>query len=137
MFNGDDPLTTYHPDQREISSSNTTIIDPPGQCFRYNKYHPQLLGLILERTTGMSVTEYTQTRLWDPLGTEFGGAWTLDSENSGFEKVQGRAQCAGSGSGPGDALCRRGTFGAAHVVRVGRGIERYGAAHRCQVTKTG
>ena len=49
---------------------------------------PQLLGLILERTTGMSITALTQSRLWDPLGMEFDGAWTLDSEASGFEKME-------------------------------------------------
>lgn len=88
LFNGDDPLTTYHPDQRAISLSNTHIVAPPGQTFRYNKYHPQLLGLILERATGRSVTEWTQSRLWDPLGMEFGGAWALDSTSSGFEKME-------------------------------------------------
>lgn len=88
LFNGDDPLTTYYPDQREISLNNTHIVDPPGQYFLYNKYHPQLLGMILERTTGMSVTEYTQTRLWDRIGMEYDGAWALDSEESGFEKME-------------------------------------------------
>jgi CubicO group peptidase (beta-lactamase class C family) len=88
LFNGDDPLTTYHPDQREISMKNINIVDPPGQYFLYNKYHPQLLGMILERTTGMSVTEYTQTRLWDRIGMEYDGAWALDSEESSFEKME-------------------------------------------------
>lgn len=88
LFNGDDPLTTYYTDQRGISLDNTNIIDPPGQYPLYNKYHPQLLGMILERTTGISVTEYTQTRLWNPLGMEFSGAWALDSEASGFEKME-------------------------------------------------
>ncbi len=88
LFNGDDPLTTYYPNQREIALDNTRIIDPPGQYFLYNKYHPQLLGMILERTTGMSVTEYTQSRLWDPIGMEFSGGWALDSVESGFEKME-------------------------------------------------
>ena len=88
LFNGDDPLTTYHPDQRQLALTNTRIAGPPGETFSYNKYHPQLLGMILERTTGMSVTAWTQTRLWDPLGMEFDGAWTLDSEASGFEKME-------------------------------------------------
>ena len=30
LFNGDDPLTTYYPDQRKITLENTHIIDPPG-----------------------------------------------------------------------------------------------------------
>jgi CubicO group peptidase (beta-lactamase class C family) len=88
MFNGDDPLTTYHPDQRRLALTNTRIGGAPGRYFSYNKYHPQLLGLILERTTGVSVTEWTQSRLWEPLGMEFDGAWTLDSESSGFEKME-------------------------------------------------
>lgn len=88
LFNGDDPLTTYYPNQREIALNNTNIVDPPGQYFLYNKYHPQLLGMILERSTGMSVTEYTQTRLWDRIGMEYDGAWALDSDESGFEKME-------------------------------------------------
>ena len=60
LFNGDDPLTTYYPDQREIALDNTQIVDPPAQYFQYNKYHPQLLGMILERSTGVTVTQYLQ-----------------------------------------------------------------------------
>jgi len=88
LFNGDDPLTTYYPDQRQLALQNTTIVDPPGRYFNYNKYHPQLLGMILERATGISVSQYAQTRLWDPLGMEFDGAWALDSVESGFEKME-------------------------------------------------
>ncbi len=88
LFDGDDPLSTYYPDQRQISLENTQIVDPPGSYFQYNKYHPQLLGMILERTTGIPVAEYLQTRIWEPLGMEFGGSWSLDSEKSGFEKME-------------------------------------------------
>ncbi len=88
LFNGDDPLTTYHPDQRAVSlEAATRTVDEPGRYFRYNKYHPQLLGLILERTTGMTVTEFTHSRLWEPMGMEYAGAWTLDRED-GFEKME-------------------------------------------------
>ena len=88
LFNGDDPLTTYHTDQRDLALANTHVEGAPDEVFSYNKYHPQLLGLVLERTTGMSVTEYTQTRLWEPLGMEFDGSWSLDSTGSGFEKLE-------------------------------------------------
>jgi CubicO group peptidase (beta-lactamase class C family) len=88
LLNSDDILTSYYPDQRKISLENTHIIDLPGQYFLYNKYHPQLLGMILERTTGMSVTDYLQTRIWDPLGMEFDGSWSTDSKTSDFEKME-------------------------------------------------
>ncbi len=89
LFNGDDPLTTYHPDQRQISlEAATRVQSPPGEYFSYNKYHPQLLGMILERSSGMSVSEYTESRLWKPAGMEFEGQWTLDSDGRGFEKME-------------------------------------------------
>lgn len=88
LFNGDDPLTTYYPDQRQLALTNVHIIDPPGTYFLYNKYHPQLLGMILERSTGVSVTEYMQRTLWDPIGMEYDGGWSLDSLESGFEKME-------------------------------------------------
>jgi CubicO group peptidase (beta-lactamase class C family) len=88
LLNSDDPLTTYYPDQRQLALENTHIIDPPGRYFLYNKYHPQLLGMILERTTGMPVSDYLQTRLWNPLGMEFDGSWSTDSQASDFEKME-------------------------------------------------
>jgi CubicO group peptidase (beta-lactamase class C family) len=88
LFNGDDPLTTYHPDQRRLCLEHPDIVSGPDVEFSYNKCHPQLLGLILERATGMSVTDFTQEALWDPLGMEYGGSWSIDSEQSGFEKLE-------------------------------------------------
>jgi CubicO group peptidase (beta-lactamase class C family) len=88
VFNSDDILTTYYPNQRKAALEFTQIADAPGQYFLYNKYYPQLLGLILERTTGRSVTDYLQEKIWNPLGMEFGGSWSLDSQASGFEKME-------------------------------------------------
>jgi CubicO group peptidase (beta-lactamase class C family) len=88
LFNSDDILTSYYPDQRKAALGFTKIIDPPGAYYRYNKYHPQLLGMILERTTGMPVTSYMQTRLWDKLGMEFAGSWSTDSIASDFERME-------------------------------------------------
>jgi CubicO group peptidase (beta-lactamase class C family) len=88
ILNGDDTLTSYYPDQRHAALEFPQIADPPGEYFLYNKYHPQLLGLILERATGKSVTQYIQEKIWDPLGMEFDGSMSLDSEASGFEKME-------------------------------------------------
>jgi CubicO group peptidase (beta-lactamase class C family) len=87
-LNSDDPLTTYHPDQRALALTNTKVLDPPGAYMQYNKYHPQLLGMILERATGGTVTEYLQAKIWDPIGMEYDGSWSTDSEESDFEKME-------------------------------------------------
>lgn len=88
LLNGDDPIATYYPDQRKAALEFTHILDSPGEYFLYNKYHPQLLGLVLERTTGKSVAEYMQEKIWDPIGMEFDGSMSIDSEVSGFEKME-------------------------------------------------
>ena len=80
IFNGDDPLTSYFPDQRQAALEFTQTKDSPDQYFQYNKYHPQLLGLIIERATGLSVTDYTQEKLWNSPGMDFDGSWSLDNE---------------------------------------------------------
>ena len=88
LFDSDDILTTYYPDQREAALSFTEIENPPGTYFSYNKYHPQLLGLILERTTGVPVAQYLEQKIWQPIGMEYDGSWSMDSEESGFEKME-------------------------------------------------
>jgi len=90
----DDFITYYSPDLRS-TALDSQIIEAPGLRFVYNDYNPLLVGLILERATGLPVSDYMQTRLWQPMGAEADGSWSLDSEKSGFEKmfvgVNGRA----------------------------------------------
>jgi CubicO group peptidase (beta-lactamase class C family) len=85
---GDDVDTYYGTDLRDLGLSATQIVRPPGQEWLYNKYHPLLLGMVLERATGMSVSDYMATKLWQPLGAEADATWNLDSEASGFEKME-------------------------------------------------
>src|SRR3712207_8167965 len=44
--------------------------------------------MILERATDMPVSRYLQEKVWKPLGMEADGSWSLDSKNSGFEKME-------------------------------------------------
>lgn len=60
----------------------------PLERFQYNNYHPLLLGLILERATGLSVSAYLEKKIWAPLGMEFAASWSLDSETDGLEKLE-------------------------------------------------
>ena len=85
---GDDAQTYYGADLRELALGDTEILEPPGRTWLYNNYNPLLLGMILERTTGTTVAEYLERKLWQPLGSEFAASWSLDSERSGFEKME-------------------------------------------------
>ena len=84
----DDTYTYYGVDLRDVALNRTEVERPPGQHWQYNNYHPLLLGMVLERATGMPVSDYASTRLWRPLGAEADATWNLDSQRSGFEKLE-------------------------------------------------
>src|SRR5208337_1514266 len=84
-YNEDPPFrdndVTYHAtDLRRAALEKTAIVEAPGKHWLYNNYHPLLLGMILERVTGMSVTAYLQEKLWEPLGMEYPGSWSINGD---------------------------------------------------------
>jgi CubicO group peptidase (beta-lactamase class C family) len=84
----DDTETYYAPDLRKLALTDTEIVGPPGEQWHYNNFNPLLLGIILERATSQHVAEFLEARLWQPLGAEADASWSLDSEASGFEKME-------------------------------------------------
>jgi CubicO group peptidase (beta-lactamase class C family) len=84
----DDTETYYAPHLRELALTDTEIVGPPGELWHYNNFNPLLMGIILERATSQHVAEYMAEQLWQPLGAEADSSWSLDSEASGFEKME-------------------------------------------------
>jgi CubicO group peptidase (beta-lactamase class C family) len=84
----DDSWTTDYPNLRRLALSVQSDGEIPGTAWKYNNYYPQLLGLILERTTHGSVSEFLQQKIWQPSGMEYPATWSLDSKASGFEKME-------------------------------------------------
>jgi CubicO group peptidase (beta-lactamase class C family) len=65
-----------------------TMQAEPGQVWRYKSGDTALLGLMLSRALApKTISEYTQEKLWQPLGMEHNGLWTLDREEDGLEKA--------------------------------------------------
>ncbi len=52
----------------------------PGSLCQYNSADTQALGLLLVHSTGRSVTQYMQEKLYEPMGMESPGYWLLDSK---------------------------------------------------------
>ncbi len=90
-FPSDDDITYVSPDLRNATFDNVRIAEPPGKHWLYNNYNPLLLGMILERTTQKSVSEYMEEKLWKKMG---GGSasWSLDEH--GFEKMESGINCS-------------------------------------------
>ena len=83
----DDALIYYGTDLRALALK-VRAADPPDERFHYNNFDPPLLGLVLERATGMRVPDYLSRKVWQPLGMEFAASWTVDSDNNGFPKME-------------------------------------------------
>jgi len=52
----------------------------PGTFNRYSSADTQVLGLLLIKATGRTLTDYMQEKLWHPLGSEYDADWVHDSE---------------------------------------------------------
>ena len=59
----------------------------PGTVNYYNSMDAQVLGLVLERATGMSPGDYLEDRVWSRIGAEHDGYWILD--DTGAELAAG------------------------------------------------
>ena len=84
----DNRWTYLPPDLRRSALERSTVVEEPGRRWLYNNYNPLLIGMILERVSGRTVTDLLQRWIWNPLGMERGGSWSLDSRAHGFEKME-------------------------------------------------
>lgn len=84
----DDPLNYYSPDLRKLAIEKAIVEEAPGIHFHYNNYHPQYLGMILERVSEMSVSSYLEKTIWSKIGMEYDASWSTDSQKSGFEHME-------------------------------------------------
>lgn len=75
----------YGEDLRELMNS-LSIVDTPGEKFIYQSGNTQLLAMVLEKATGLSVSEYASQMLWKPIGASRDALWSLD-EPDGIEKA--------------------------------------------------
>lgn len=82
----DEARVYLHPDARKLALS--AMEDKNKGFFHYNDYHLLLLGLILERATLKSVTEFFYENLWSKLGMQYSGYMILDSKKNAFEKIE-------------------------------------------------
>ena len=59
-------------------AAGVSISQPPGKLHRYKSGDTQLLGLILEKATGKSLSAYASEKLWQPMGAEHAALWSTD-----------------------------------------------------------
>jgi len=53
----------------------------PGTVNHYVSINTHVLGMLITKATGQTITDYMQEKLYEPLGMEYDGYWLLDGEN--------------------------------------------------------
>jgi CubicO group peptidase (beta-lactamase class C family) len=66
--------------------TNLKIEKEPGVDYEYKSINTLLLGMIVEKATGVPLAQYFQEKLWTPLGMEYDGSVNIDSENGNMVK---------------------------------------------------
>ena len=59
----------------------------PGTYNHYVSIDTQVLGMILVSATGMTITEYSKVKIWNPIGAQDDAHWIID--NAGMEFALG------------------------------------------------
>ena len=76
----------YGKNLREVISS-LEINEKPGQHFNYLSGSTQLLGMVIEKTTGKTLSDYLSEAFWEPMQMTRDAKWQLDSTEHGMEKA--------------------------------------------------
>ena len=59
----------------------------PGTVNHYVSINTHVLGMVVSKATGRTITDYMQEKLYEPLGMEYSGYWVIDGD--GMEMALG------------------------------------------------
>ncbi|AVR44896.1 serine hydrolase [Christiangramia fulva] len=66
---------------------NLEVVKEPGEDFEYLSGNTELLGMIIRKATGKSLSQYLSESFWKPMGMNDEGLWQIDSRENGMEKA--------------------------------------------------
>lgn len=86
------PRMYYTTDARGYVS-RSRVVRAPGTRFEAEELSPLLLAHALERALrrrdpGMTLSRYTEQKLWRPMGARYGARWVIDRAGDGLEKTE-------------------------------------------------
>ncbi|RMD85498.1 MAG: tetratricopeptide repeat protein [Calditrichaeota bacterium] len=85
----DEVVGYYHDNVRKLLLEDVQIGSEAGKHFKYCNYNTSYLGLIIERVTGKTVSEYLEKKLWSKI-MEYDALFSIDSKETGFEYMPSR-----------------------------------------------
>jgi CubicO group peptidase (beta-lactamase class C family) len=76
----------YYGTQLRKLVTGLKVVEEPGKVFRYMSCNTVLLGIIITRASGMTLSDYATQNLWKPIHAEQPAYWSLDHFD-GLEKA--------------------------------------------------
>ncbi len=77
---------SYYGSDLYKTATGVKIVTEPGTVHSYKSGDTELLGLVLQKVTGKTLSDYASEKLWQPLGAEHPALWSMDKDN-GNEKA--------------------------------------------------
>ncbi|WP_417600348.1 serine hydrolase domain-containing protein [Owenweeksia hongkongensis] len=71
----------YGNDIASLMYSEVPVVNKPGDTYNYQSGAPQLLGLVLSKATGKTVSEFASEELWSKVGAIHDASWHLDHKD--------------------------------------------------------
>lgn len=66
---------------------NQKVVKTPGESFEYLSGSTQLLGMIIKKATGKSLSNYLSESFWKPMGASQDALWQLDDNENRLAKT--------------------------------------------------
>ncbi|MGA8855383.1 MAG: serine hydrolase, partial [Christiangramia sp.] len=63
------------------------VVEAPDEEFKYLSGNTELLGMVIAKATGKSLSNYLSESFWKPLGMNDDALWQIDSKESAMEKA--------------------------------------------------
>jgi len=74
----------YGSDLKKLMDA-VSVVDIPGKKFEYMSGNTLILSMVVEKATGMTLSDYASEKIWKPIGAEQPAQWSLDKKD-GEEK---------------------------------------------------
>jgi CubicO group peptidase (beta-lactamase class C family) len=80
------PAQAYYGSDLKKLTYGYKVTEAGGKTFKYLSGNSELLGFILVKATGKSLSDYMSEKFWKPLGAKNDALWSLDGKD-GMEKA--------------------------------------------------
>lgn len=77
----------YFDDELREQILSLKVVEEPGEEFEYLSGNTQLLGMVIEKATGKSLSQYLSESFWKPLKMNDEALWQTDGGNKEMEKA--------------------------------------------------